>query len=50
MNMEHKIKKWKLLESEYIIRRPWLTAVVKKCSYPTAPYTPNITYSNIPTG
>lgn len=24
--MEHKIKKWKLLDSEYLFRRPWLTA------------------------
>ena len=24
--MEHKINKWKTIESEYIIRRPWLTA------------------------
>ena len=32
--MEHKIKKWKLLESEYIIRRPWLTARREKVQLP----------------
>ena len=32
--MEHEIKKWKLLESEYIIRRPWLTARREKVQLP----------------
>ncbi|MDE6207997.1 MAG: NUDIX hydrolase [Muribaculaceae bacterium] len=32
--MEHKIKKWKLLESEYLYRRPWLTARRDKVELP----------------
>lgn len=32
--MEHKIQKWKLLESEYLIKRPWLTARRDKVELP----------------
>lgn len=32
--MEHKIEKWKTLESRYLIHRPWLTARVDKVQLP----------------
>ena len=32
--MEYKIQKWKLLESEYLIKRPWLTARRDKVELP----------------
>lgn len=32
--MEHKIKKWKVLSSEYLFRRPWLTARRDKLELP----------------
>ena len=32
--MEHKIKKWRTVESEYLIQRPWLTARRDKVELP----------------
>lgn len=32
--MEHKIKPWKVLDSEYLFRRPWLTARRDKVQLP----------------
>ena len=32
--MEKKIEKWKTLESEYIVKRPWLTARRDKVELP----------------
>ena len=32
--MQHKIEKWKVLESEYIIQRPWLTARRERVELP----------------
>ena len=49
---------WTILESEYLIRRPWLTARKDRVRLPngaenedpTARRTKNIMYWNIPTG
>lgn len=40
-------RKWEIIESEYLIRRPWLTARRDRVKLPTGVEIPNIIFWNI---